>query len=286
MPATQPPHTARPHVLHEATYPQVQKLAPNVAVQPWGATEAHNFHLPHGTDVIQCSAIGEAAVGAANNKGARCILLPCVPYGNDNLQLSQAATITMRSATQQAVLFDIADSLMRQGIDRLVILDGHGGNDFIPMIRDIMLALPIFIVRIKAYGTAPKSKEVLENRDGDHANEMETSLMLHIKPEWVAPLETAGDGAVTPSKLPLLTANPAVWAPRHWASASKSTGIGDPRKGTAAKGKHIFDACAAALAEILQELSAAKNGDFPFVIGSLRDEVDRKFAKKNLNSEF
>ncbi|MCL2641069.1 MAG: creatininase family protein, partial [Phycisphaerales bacterium] len=192
----------------------------------------------------------------------------------------QAATITMRSATQQAVLFDIADSLVRQGIDRLVVVDGHGGNDFIPMIRDIMLALPIFIVRVKPYGTAPKAKDVLECKDGDHANEMETSLMLHLRPEWVAPLETAGDGAVVASKLPLLTGNPAVWAPRHWASMSKSTGIGDPSKATAAKGKHMFDAFAAALADILAELSAAKNGDFPFVVGELRDQVDREYRKK------
>jgi len=62
------------------------------------------------------------------------------------------------------------------------------------MIRDIMLALPIFIVRVKPYGTAPKAKEILENRDGDHANEMETSLMMHIKPEWVAPIEPRAMG--------------------------------------------------------------------------------------------
>src|ERR1035437_486984 len=84
----QVPHTARPYVLNEATFTQVRTLKPNVAVQPWGATEAHNFHLPHGTDCIQASAIAETAVAAANAKGARCILLPCVPYGNDNLQLS------------------------------------------------------------------------------------------------------------------------------------------------------------------------------------------------------
>jgi len=77
----------------------------------------------------------------------------------------------------------------------------------------------------------------------------------------------------------LLTGNPGVWAPRHWASASKSTGIGDPRKGTAAKGKHMFDAFVGSLADILHELSNAKNGDFPFIVGALRDEVDRQFRK-------
>src|SRR5271154_5449363 len=99
----------RSFVLHEATLPQAQSLRPSVAVLPWGATEAHNYHLPHGTDVIEAVALGEAAVRIANSRGARCILLPVIPFGNNNTQLNQVATITMRSATQQAVLFDIAD---------------------------------------------------------------------------------------------------------------------------------------------------------------------------------
>src|SRR5271169_1951449 len=119
---------SRPFILHEANLLQVRALGPNVAILPWGATEAHNYHLPHGTDVIEATALGEAAVEQANHAGARCLLLPAVPFGNDNTQLTQVATITMRSATQQAVLLDVAASLVRQGIDRLVILNFHGGN--------------------------------------------------------------------------------------------------------------------------------------------------------------
>ena len=89
----------RAFVLHEANLAQLQSLRPNVAVLPWGATKAHNFHLPHGTDVIEATAVAEAAVERANSSGAlRCVALPCVPFGNDNLQLRQVATITMRRA--------------------------------------------------------------------------------------------------------------------------------------------------------------------------------------------
>jgi creatinine amidohydrolase len=211
------------------------------------------------------TAVAEGAVQQANAKGARCVLLPTIPYGNDNLQLDeQVATITMRTATQYAVMRDVAYSLVRQGIDRLAIINGHGGNEFSAMIRDIMIEYPIFIVRINGYHTDPKAKAVLENQSGDHANEMETSMMLHLKPEWVT-METAADGATTPSKLPLLTSSPAVWYPRHWAKLSVSSGVGDPRKGTAEKGKVLVDAAVASLAPILAELSAAKEGDFPFV---------------------
>src|SRR4051794_385440 len=133
------PFAARPYVLHEANLKQVAELKPNVAVLPWGATEAHNYHMPHGTDNVQAVAVGERAVARANAAGARCVLLPCIPFGNDNAQLKQVATITMRTRTQAAVLTDIADSLVRQGIDRLVLFNFHGGNEFKPLIRDVMM---------------------------------------------------------------------------------------------------------------------------------------------------
>jgi creatinine amidohydrolase len=258
--------TARPYVLHEANLAQLRELKPNVAVLPWGATEGHNYHLPHGTDVVEGNAVGEEAVARANAQGARCLLLPCVPFGNDNLQLAQSATITMRSATQQAVLFDVADSLVRQGFDRLVVLNFHGGNEFRSMIRDVMLALPIFIVQVNAYAVAPAVDQIVDEPNGDHANELETSLMLHLTPQWVAPLETAGDGVATPFKLPALNTTPGVWAPRDWAALSKDTGVGNPKKATAEKGKKILELLVEAIVPVLTQLSAAKRGDFPFVI--------------------
>jgi len=263
-----PSPSSRSFVLHEANLAQLRELRPNLAVLPWGATEAHNYHLPHGTDVVEAVAVAESAVKKANQSGARCVVLPCVPFGNDNQQLTQIATITMRSATQQAVLFDVADSLVRQGIDRLVLLNFHGGNEFKAMIRDVMLALPIFIVQVHGFAVAPKALEVLKELRADHACEFETSLMLHLTPQWVAPLERAGDGATTPSKLPAITNTPGVWAPRDWASLSKDTGAGDPRAATAEKGKRIFEMIVEAVVPVLVQLSAAMNGDFPFVIAS------------------
>lgn len=257
-------HQSRPYVLFEATYRQLLDFKPNVAVLPWGATEAHNYHLPHGTDVIEGTAVGEAAVARANQAGARCLLLPTVPFGNDNLQLSQAATITMRTATQAAVLHDVAESLVRQGIDRLVVLNFHGGNDFKQIIRDIVIDMPIFVVQVHGYMTADIDPFV-DNKSGDHANEFETSLMLHLKPEWVT-METAGDGAFTPFKLKSFATTPGVWTPRNWAALTKDTGTGDPRQATAAKGQKIFEALVNGMVPVLVELSAARNGDFPYVV--------------------
>jgi len=260
------PSGARSHVLAEATLRQLQELSPNVAVLPWGATEAHNFHLPHGTDNFEASAVAEEAARRANQRGARCVVLPCVPFGNDNLQLRQVATITMRSRTQLAVLSDVAQSLVRQGIDRLVILNFHGGNEFKPLIRDVMLDHAIFIVQVNGYQVAPAMRQLLDEKHGDHADEFETSLMLHLTPQLVAPLESAGGGATTPSSLPAVTGTPGVWAPRDWRALSQDTGAGNPRRATAEKGKQIFELLVEAVVPVLAQLSAAKDGDFPYVV--------------------
>ena len=258
--------SAREFVVSEANLRQLRELRPNVAILPWGATEAHNFHLPHGTDNIEAARLGESAVELANKQGARCVLLPCVPFGNNNSQLYQTVTITMRSATQQMVLFDVADSLVRQGIDRLVILNFHGGNEFKPMIRDVMLALPLFIVQVSGYALSPAAMQLLEQPKGDHAGEFETALMMHLTPHLVAPLETAGDGATAVSKLPAVTGTPGVWAPRDWKTLTQDTGVGDPRAATADKGKQIFEMLVNALTPVLVQLSKAEKGEFPFVI--------------------
>ncbi|MCE9590647.1 MAG: creatininase family protein [Planctomycetes bacterium] len=257
----QPP---RPYVLNEANYRQLLDFKPNVAMLPWGATEAHNYHLPHGTDIIEGTALGEMIVERANAKGAKCVLLPTVPFGNDNAQLTQVATITMRGRTQQLVLHDVAESLVRQGIDRLVLLNFHGGNEFKTMIRDIMLDLPIFIVQVHGYLVAD-TKPFLDDKGGDHANEFETSMMLHLTPEWVQ-MHLAGDGAAAPFKLRSFNTTPGVWSPRDWATLTKDTGTGNPKQATAEKGKKVLDALAEKCVPILTELSAAKLGDFPFVL--------------------
>ncbi len=259
-------HTARPFIAAEATYRQLLDLQPNVAVLPWGATEAHNYHLPHGTDNIEATCLGEAAVEQANRDGARCVLLPTIPFGNDNTQLTQVATITMRTATQQAVLHDVAESLVRQGIDRLVVLNFHGGNEFKPLIRDIMLDLPLFIAQVNAFKLAPQAQNLLEHKDGDHADEFETSLLLHLTPHLVTPLDQAGDGTQTESELPAISETPGVWAPRDWQAATQDTGIGNPRAATAEKGAQIFAMLIDALTPVLVQLSNAQRGQFPFVI--------------------
>ncbi len=253
----------RAHVLLEANYRQVLDRRPTVAVLPWGATEAHNFHLPHGTDVIEATAVAEQAAQLAAGRGALPIVLPAIPYGNNAQQQDQVATIHLSTATALGVLRDVVQSLRRQGIDRLVLLNGHGGNEFKPLVRDLMLESGSFIVVVDFWRVRPDAVERIFAQPGDHAGELETSLIMHLRPDLVV-MEQAGEGMTLPWKLTTLKRANA-WTPRPWSHVHPDTGSGDPSAATAAKGLEYFTIITEAVADLIVELSAARKGDLPYV---------------------
>lgn len=253
----------RPYVLHEANYRQLLDYQPTVAVLPWGATEAHNYHLPHGTDVIEAGEVAAAAAGLAYDRGAKPIVLPTIPFGNNGQQLDQVATIHCSTSTAQSILRDVALSLKKQNIDRLVILNGHGGNEFKPLVRDLQLEFDLLVIVVNFWAAAATLHDSLfEERSGDHANEMETSLLLHLRPDWVV-MDQAGPGARIPFVLKTI-AEVGGWTPRPWSKVHPDTGSGDPSAATAEKGKKYFEAIASDIAKLLVELANAQKGDLPY----------------------
>lgn len=253
----------RPYVLTEANYQQLLEYRPNVAILPWGATEAHNYHLPHGTDFIQAEAFGIHAAARAFEHGAKPIVLPALPFGNNGQQLDQVATIHCSTATALALLRDVATSLTKQGIDRLVILNGHGGNEFKPLVRDLQFEFDLLVVVVNFWMVAQAVYEsTFEEKSGDHANEMETSLLMHLRPDWVI-MEQAGKGERIPFKLQSIS-EVGAWTPRPWSRVHPDTGSGDPAAASAEKGATYFAAVADGIANLLVELSSAKKGDLPY----------------------
>lgn len=260
----------RPYVLMEANYRQLLDDRPNVAVLPWGATEAHNYHLPHGTDVYEAQLLAEHAAGAAAERGAKVIVLPVVPFGNDAQQLDQVATISIGTATAAAILGDVVNSLQKQGLDKLVILNAHGGNDFKPLVRDLQAKTGMFIVVVNFWQLIPDvvneifaAADPSSNGPGDHGGELETSLLMHLTPDLVK-LDQAGPGAMNDFALKT-TRQPGVWTPRPWSKTHPDTGAGDPRKATAEKGERYCEAVTEKIAELLVEVSQAQKGQLPHV---------------------
>ncbi|MEX0742574.1 MAG: creatininase family protein [Phycisphaeraceae bacterium] len=256
-------HQSRPYVLYEATHRQLLDEPPNLAVLPWGATEAHNYHLPYATDVIEASSIATEAARLAHERGARPIVLPAVPFGNDQQQLDQVATISIRTRTAAAILRDVAESLKAQNIDRLLIVNAHGGNTFKPLVRDIQSETGVLIVAVNFWEVVPGAIEETFEIIGDHANEMETSLLLHLCPELVN-MEAAGPGTRNKFAIPALN-NPGVWTPRPWSTCHPDTGSGDPSHATAEKGAAFFGRITAAIADVVHDLSKAEKGQSPYL---------------------
>lgn len=254
---------ARPYILLEANYRQLLDRRPALAILPWGATEAHNYHLPHGTDVIEGARIAERAAELAHQQNARVIVLPAIPFGNNAQQLDQVCTITCSTATALAILRDVVHSLKKQNIDRLVILNSHGGNEFKPIVRDVQAEFGLLIVVVNFYQISRELMPKFFELPGDHADEMETSLMLHLCPELVD-LKLAGEGKTNPFHIASLKQT-GVWTPRPWSASHPDTGAGDPRKATAEKGAEYFDAITRAIARIFVDLANAQKGQLPYL---------------------
>ena len=137
--------TERPYVLAESTWKQVRTTQYSVAVLPWGATEAHNYHLPYATDNVQAEQVAIRAAERAWAKGARVVVLPTVPFGVNTTQLDIPLCLNMNPSTQLALLGDLAASLDGQGIHKLLILNGHGGNDFRQIVRELQPRTRVFL---------------------------------------------------------------------------------------------------------------------------------------------
>jgi creatinine amidohydrolase len=230
----------------------------DLAVLPWGATEPHNLHLPYGSDIVETERIGREAVRLASTRGAKVILLPTVPFGVNTGQLDIPLTINMNPSTQMAVLGDVVTSLEHHNIRRLVILNGHGGNDFRQMIRELSLRHKTFLASVNWYRSVPL-KDFFDV-PGDHADEMETSLMMFLAPELVLPLSEAGEGKEHHLKLPAFREGWA-WTPRDWKRVTSDTGTGNPKAATAAKGARYFAAVTEKVADFLVDLARTNPED-------------------------
>ena len=167
------------------------------------------------------------------------MVLPAIPLGIQNMgQIELPFCLHTRLSTQQMILEDILTALYNQGIRKFVLLNGHGGNDFKQVVRDLQPEFPdMFISIVNWFKLFPNAQHFEE--EGDHANEMETSVMMHYFPGLVAPLEEAGEGKAKKFKLKNLQENVA-WTPRHWDKVSEDTGVGNPKKASAEKGKKFL----------------------------------------------
>lgn len=252
--------SGRPYVLAETNWKTIKETNYSVAVLPWGATEAHNYHLPYSTDNFESDYISIESARKAWINNARAVVLPNIPFGVNTGQIDIKLCINMNPTTQLAVLKDVAGSLTRQGINKLVIINSHGGNNFRQFIREIQLQNPEIIIAVIDWFKAMDNNKYFDE-PGDHAGEMETSCMYIIAPDLVASLKEAGRGKAKKFKIKGLRDGLA-WTERKWSEISDDTGVGNPEKASKEKGKLFLEALTDRIAEFLKEFSESNIKDF------------------------
>ena len=169
--------------------------------------------------------------------------MPAIPYGvnTNHLRIPGALACSVTPTTLLHLLTDLVDSLERQGVRKLVLLNGHGGNELKPLTRELHHRTSVFLCVCDWFRMAHDIYPGLFECPGEHADEIETSLGLAYFPELLHP-ELADDGAAKPSRFDAINRG---WISitRPWHLVSANTGLGDPRPATAEKGRRL-DGCA------------------------------------------
>jgi creatinine amidohydrolase len=252
-------------VLAEQNHAYIRSQRWEVAVLPFGATEPHNLHMPYGTDNYQVELIGRRACENAYQAGARVLLLPTIPFGvnTNHLQVPGALTCSLTPTALLHLLADLVDAFERQGLRKLVLLNGHGGNELKPLTRELHHRTKMFLCVCDWYRMASDLYPSIFDKPGEHADEVETSLGLAFFPQLLRP-ELADEGAARPTRFEAINRG---WVniTRPWHLVTTNTGLGDPRAATAEKGKLLMDALVDRLSQFLIALaSAPMDESFPY----------------------
>jgi creatinine amidohydrolase len=255
----------REWILAEQNHAFTRSQRWEVAVLPFGATEPHNLHMPYATDNFEVEAVGAWACEAAYRAGARVVLLPTIPYGvnTNHLKIPGALACSVTPTTLLHVVSDLVDSLERQGVRKLVLLNGHGGNELKPLTRELHHRTGVFLCVCDWFRMARDVYPQIFDHPGEHADEVETSLGLAYFPDLVRP-ELADEGAARPTRFEAINRG---WVSitRPWHLVSANTGLGNPAGASAEKGRRLMDVLVERLSRFLIELARApRDESFPY----------------------
>ncbi len=249
-------------LLEEMTVEDVRAFEPQVVVLPLGSTEPHGPHLPMGTDVWQVTRLGRIAVEQANSRGARVLLYPTLPITNNVNFRRFPFALRVGVRTLMSMLIDIVCQCRDDGVRKVVLLNGHGGNPgtIAATLREIagMDDMPFVC---STGGIVHENWQNPIEHASDHGGEDETSRMLWIRPDLVRS-DRFADNPFGQLAVPMLAKSQFV---RPWHAYVPVSAGGETRASSADKGKAVIEARAAGLSDLLVELSAAPwTEQFPY----------------------
>lgn len=229
-----------------------------VVVLPIGSVEQHGNHMPLGTDTILSHAVALAAAEDVTN----AVVLPPPWYGFSAHHMRFAGSVTLRAETLMALCDDIVTSVVTHGFRRILIVNGHGGNNGVIDVlastlghrhygRARIATLTYFALAREGIAALRKS----EPGGMGHACEFETSMMQHVRPELVK-IDRAAATYPDPGSAYLTTDLLGVQSVRvyHDFSDLSPTGtLGDPSLASPETGAKFFAASVDALTAFIED---------------------------------
>ncbi|WP_019874026.1 creatininase family protein [Sporichthya polymorpha] len=236
------------HLLTTATTADERRRAARIAVLPVGSFEQHGDHLPLITDtVIACVIAREIA--AAHD----LLLLPPITISCSHEHSAWPGTVSISARTLYAVVTDIADSAAHTGADKLLIVNGHGGNYVLGnVVQEANVDGPRMALYPSRYDWDAARREAgmeATNSEDMHGGELEVSILMHAHPELVG----AGAG-----ELDHLSEDRSLLHTLGMAGYTPHGVIGRPSLATADKGKSALEALLARSAAALELLTPGR----------------------------
>lgn len=232
-----------------------------VAVMPLGAIEQHGPHLPLSTDAVIAEEIAKRALEQVP-EAIPALLMPTQAVGKSNEHLDFAGTLTLTSKTLIDLWYEVAEGVKRAGLAKILFINAHGGQPQVMEIvaRDLRVRLGMMAVTSNWWhmelpaGLVPED----ERRHGIHGGTVETSIMLHLRPELVRMDKAQDFRSVLPDmearyrRLRALGGIGIGWQ----AQDLHPLGVaGDATAATAELGAKITDHVTAGFAELIEEIS-------------------------------
>jgi creatinine amidohydrolase len=254
-------------ILEEMTLEEVRAFNPEVVVLGVGSTEPHGPILPYGTDYFQCDGLCRRAVTKANQKGARALMYPTLAIGNNVNFKAFPFACRIRVRTLMLVVLDIIEAVEEDGIRKVVLVNGHGGNtdtlhavtrehfDRTPPERRAFVCL--------ASGMASPQALAAIVHPSDHGGEDETSRVMYLRPDLVRTEKLQELPFGTPLIEPVSRGR--VYYVRPWHLHVPLGGGGETRTASADKGRAVVESSAEDLAEFLVSLNGIPwSPNFPY----------------------
>lgn len=254
----------------EFTAPEMENLDPEnvVAILPIAAIEQHGPHLPVNTDSAIMAGMLETAIQhMPGDMEARILPIQCV--GKSNEHLYQPGTLTLSAANLIDAWHQLGQGVARTGIRKLIIVTSHGGNEEIMGIvsRELRVELEMMAVKTSwmRFGTPENMYDGEEMRLGIHGGDVETSLMLHFRPELVKK-DQAINFRSNRLKAEQQFKHLAQTGTHAFAWIARDLNhhgvVGDASKATAAKGQETANHQAKGFVELLKEVAGARLSTF------------------------